>query len=164
MAHLTIRKPEVAKVVGILEADEGTYATSEEMAKAIVGEVYNLWRERSWWAVLHKYGDGPPIAFGLEATEAAARKFAAGLGSGKAALLHVASTEEFCRNVEQMDKDAHYKYDHLPCADCGHLEWLHGAVGWKGNSVQVPKNKACAMNCKCKRYRKPEGDDSVTTQ
>lgn len=156
MAEVVVRKAELDAVVGVLESDD--FEDAKAAARAITKALYNEWRKREWWAVFYRpTPSGPSLFYGLEPSENGARK-ATGLLSGGVARLVLINPVSVLEERRWEMADEELKRTAQPCVECGHYEWQHGAVGYKGKSVKVPAGKACAMNCKCKKFVGPTAD------
>lgn len=150
MAELSTKKSEVQQIIRVLNDD--TFATDEDMAKAVLKQAFNLLRQRSTWVVAHYIGESNrPTFWGMESTENAARKFAATLGGGKALLVQVNPAAGLEQTLDDLAvEEEQYKG---PCTSCGHDEWQHLKHSYNGKPTASAKvNFPCAAKCKCTKY------------
>lgn len=127
------RREEIERVVALLE-DE-SFASAEDLAWAIIREVYDLFQARAWYGL--KWG---PMAYGPwadygECTRAGAR-------------LQGLATVHTLRSVGSwMDLTGKYLDLRNPvyCPDCGHPTFAHSFPNHQGCVVRKP------AKCICKR-------------
>jgi hypothetical protein len=150
---LTVKKAEVEAITSILESE---YDDAPSMARAILKEVYQLWRQRSWYAAVIWTGQTPSVVYGLEATEAAALKMTTGLPF-PATTLRIESIEEAKERWAEYDEEGLKVLAKLTgvCENCGHREYEHHAVLPKKPSQALMKQVKmypCSVRCKCRAF------------
>lgn len=149
MAVLSIRKGDVEAITEILNND--TYETPNDMARAVLKEAFEILRRRELYTVAFRLGS-LTLFYGIEGTEAAAKKFAEGMGLGEARVVRLFSMSDFeQRLTEQHQLELEAQPD--PCAKCGKFRWQHSKfIGANGKPLA---NQGAKKHTPCTTYTHP---------
>ena len=143
-AAISTRKHEVDAIVDLLESDRFDSAT--QMARKVISTAFSLMSEREWYAIVTVLDGGPPIHYGMFATEGATLK---ALKSNSLALLgksEVVKVNSLSERQAQIDKwEGEVRQE---CAKCGHIEEAHD---WP----RAKKPGCIVRSCNCFIYSRP---------
>ena len=154
----------LCEAMDLSEAGPEDLADAEALAGDVLKRAYDLLRRRDWFIIGHQPGpewDSTKMTtcYGLEATENAANVVARKLGYGIYRVTKVHGLGSLEQDSADHEAAAHVRFDDIPCSECGHRQYAHGATKMARGKVVPDRNKrgpACSVNCKCLAYQSKE--------